>query len=165
MKVKSIMTRNPKFCGPETTVSEAARMMREIDAGVLPVVREGEVVGVITDRDIAVTLGERDRRGSEVAVGDVMSRGAHVCRSEDNLSSALTTMKEKRVRRLPVLQENGALCGILSTNDVILHCDEPADGRAVAYWDALETLRSICEHRYPTRLAVPPDVTALDRFV
>jgi CBS domain-containing protein len=165
MRVKSIMTRDVVFCRPETTLSDAARTMRRIDSGILPVVRKGELVGVVTDRDIAVSLAERGCRGSEVLVADVMSRGVQTCGENDDLRAALGIMKTKRIRRLPVVDENGSLCGILSMNDVLLCCEEPADGRAVAYRDAIETLRGICEHRYPVQPAQPPDVTALERFV
>ncbi|HTO74494.1 MAG TPA: CBS domain-containing protein [Thermoanaerobaculia bacterium] len=165
MKVKSIMARDVTFCGPETTLFEAAGMMRQIDSGILPVLREGELVGVITDRDIAVALGERDRRASEVRVDDAMSRGVYACRAEDRLSSALATMKMKRVRRLPVLDQTGRLCGILSMNDVILGCRATGDGGTELELEALETLRAVCEHRYPPRPAEGPDVTELARFV
>jgi CBS domain-containing protein len=165
MKVKSIMTRDVTSCGPETTLSEAIRTMRRVDCGVLPVVRKGELIGVVTDRDIAIALGERDRRGSEVLVADAMSRGVAACREDDDLSAALEIMRIKRVRRLPVLDRTGSVCGILSMNDAVLRGEEPADGRALADWDILRTLRGICEHRYPVRPEAPPDVTRLDRFV
>jgi hypothetical protein len=74
-------------------------------------------------------------------------------------------MKAKRVRRLPVLDAQRGLRGILSMNDVLLHAEPSGDGQAVSYEDAVRTLQSICEHRYPVPQKKPADVTELARYV
>lgn len=163
MKVKSLMTRVVTSCEPQSTLEEAGRTMRSIDSGVLPVLDHGQVAGVITDRDICIALTEHDRRGSEVRVAEVMSRGAWTCSETDSVRKALATMRAKRVRRLPVLDSNGGLAGILSINDVLRHAAKTGDGPGVSSEEALETLQRIGEHRYPAAPAPPADVTELAR--
>jgi signal-transduction protein with cAMP-binding, CBS, and nucleotidyltransferase domain len=139
--------------------------MRGIDSGVLPVMQKGRAVGVITDRDICLALAERDRRPSEVTVGEAMSRGVLTCVEQDGVRETLATMRARRVRRLPVIDTAGRLCGILSINDVIRHTEQAGDGQAVSYEDTVKTLQHICEHRYPAAPAKPADVTELARFL
>jgi signal-transduction protein with cAMP-binding, CBS, and nucleotidyltransferase domain len=122
-------------------------------------------LGVITDRDICLALAQSDRRPSEVFVAEAMSRGALICRGEDGVREALSTMRARRVRRLPVVDAAGKLCGILSINDVIRHTEQAGDGQAISYEDTVKTLQDICEHRYPVAPAKPADVTELARFV
>lgn len=163
MKVKTLMTRDLTRCSPETTLEAAGLKMREIDSGILPVVRNGKPVGVITDRDICLALTERNRRPSDVTVGDVMSRSLWAASEEDDLSKALALMKTRHVRRLPVLDSEDGLVGILSMNDVILHAKRIGNDHAVSYNEALETLKAICEHRYAARPAQSADVTQIVR--
>ncbi len=165
MKVNAIMTHEVTPCAPETSLCEAARTMREIDSGVLPVLRNGKVVGVITDRDICMALGECEQGAPRMSVGEKMSRSVFSCSEEDSIEEAFQTMKAKRVRRLPVLDAKQRLRGMLSMNDVILHAEESGNDRAVSYEDAVRTLQAICEHRYPPRPKKPEDVTELARYV
>lgn len=163
MRVKSLMTSQVTSCAPETSLAEAARTMRSIDAGILPVISGGKTIGVVTDRDIAVALGEADRRPSEMKVSEAMSRTLYSCSPDTDVRRALAPMKEKRVRRLPVLDEGGQLVGIVSINDVILHSEAAGDGWAVSYDEIVNTLQHICAHRYPIPPAKPADVTELAR--
>ena len=163
MKVKTIMTRDVACCAPDTTLDRAALTMREIDTGILPVVESDRLVGVVTDRDIALTLAEQDRRPSGTHVATAMSRGALTCAPEDSVAQALATMRARRVRRLPVVDSYGQVIGILSMNDVILHTQPAGNGQAVSYEDTIETLQRISEHRYPVPAPQPADVTELAR--
>jgi CBS domain-containing protein len=163
MKVQNIMTRDVACCAPDTTLGRAALTMREMDTGILPVLENDRIVGVITDRDIALALAERDRRPSEAQVAGAMSRGALTCRAEDGIAKALATMRSRRVRRLPVVDIFGQVVGMLSMNDVLLHTQPAGDGQAVAYEDTVETLQRISEHRYPVPAPQPDDVTELAR--
>jgi CBS domain-containing protein len=165
MRVKSVMSFPVITCPPETTLGEASRTMRGIDSGMLPVVRNGETLGVITDRDISLALADCDRRPSEISVGDAMSRGVLTCREDDDVGKNLATMRARRVRRLPVVTTAGKLCGILSINDVVRHTEQAGDGQAISYEDTIKTLQHICEHRYPVAPEKPTDVTELARFV
>ena len=125
----------------------AAHLWRA-DCGALPVIDEDrDLVGIITDRDICIALGTRDRPASEVVVDEVMSSRVHTCRAEDDVSVALGLMKEHRVRRLPVLDDQGKLVGILSMNDMVLSAGQgPGAVKSTAF---LQALRAICTHNLP----------------
>ncbi len=163
MRIESLMTRGVTSCAPERTLAEAGRTLRSIDSGVLPVVSEGRVVGVITDRDICIALTENDRRPSEMTVGEAMSRSVAACRPEAHVRRALAMMREKRVRRLPVVDAEGNLSGILSLNDAIRQADAGGEATGVSHSDVVHTLQKIGERRYPASAPALPDVTELIR--
>jgi CBS domain-containing protein len=118
MKVKELMTANVKHCGLETNLAAAAKIMWEGDCGAVPVTDErGRVVGVITDRDICIAAATRPRTEGEIPVKDVISRTLYTCAPGDDVRAALETMKIRKVRRLPVV-EQGRLAGILSIHDI-----------------------------------------------
>jgi CBS domain-containing protein len=146
------MTGDVKSCGPDTNLAAAAMIMWENDCGTIPVVDDaGKVIGMITDRDICMAAATKDREASRIAVGEVITGNVFSCRPEDDLSDALKTMQNERVRRLPVVNGEGELCGILSVNDILLRA-EVAGGKktsALSYPEAVDTLKSICEHRTP----------------
>ncbi|HKD11519.1 MAG TPA: CBS domain-containing protein, partial [Thermoanaerobaculia bacterium] len=118
MRVRDIMTRDPKTCSAKTTLQDAAFLMREAGCGILPVLEQGRLIGVVTDRDICLDLAERDKPASEIEVSDAMSWRVYFCNQNDRISQALETMTIKQVRRLPVADDDGRLCGILSIDDV-----------------------------------------------
>src|SRR4029453_8366086 len=99
MKVKDIMTGEPRVCTPDTTVGAAAQLMWEGDCGILPVVDDGELVGVVTDRDMYIALATRNARAAQLKVGAVASSPVATCAPEDDVHAALATMKQARVRR------------------------------------------------------------------
>ncbi len=150
MKVKDVMTSPVLFCAPETNLAAAAMIMWESDCGALPVVsHEKQVVGMITDRDICMAL-TKHRLASDIAVGEVASRAVYACSAHDDLKEALTTMEKERVRRLPTLDTDGVLQGMLSMNDVVLHAEQGTKGRktpALSYKDAISALKEIGAHR------------------
>lgn len=150
MKVRDAMTRNVKCCTPDTNLAAAIELMWKADCGVLPVVDNGKLAGIITDRDISIALGTRNRRASEVTVRDVATRQVETCAPEAELSSALAIMRRAKVRRLPVT-ENGKLEGILALNDIIGAVDRARGD--IAYEDVVDTLRAIGEHRGQTQPA------------
>ena len=152
MKVKEVMTTNPKVCSLSDNLSAAAGLMWENDCGILPVVAEGgKVVGLITDRDICMAANLKNQRLSNLAVEDVISGDVYACEAEDDIRSALEIMQENKVRRLPVIAADGTLQGILSMNDVILKADEPKEKKApdLSYGEVVKTYKSICQHRSP----------------
>src|SRR5512138_3776636 len=101
MKVKDLMSTDVRTCTPETTVAEAAHLMWDGDCGILPVVDEGELVGVVTDRDMYIALATQNARASHLRVGALATRDVVTCAPEDDVTAALTLMTRARVRRLP----------------------------------------------------------------
>lgn len=143
MRVVDIMMGTPYFCSPEANLGVAAELMWKGDCGFLPVVdRSAKIVGVVTDRDICIALGTRGRLPSEVTVGEVMTSRVHLCVPEDDIHEALREMREGHVRRLPVVTKNGALVGVISIDDVILHARSEGLGR-VAELTTEEVLRTL----------------------
>lgn len=117
MKVSECMTRNVKMANPGETLQEACRMMADCDAGILPVSEGDRLVGMITDRDIAVR-GIAQGLGPEAKVGDVMSREVKYCYEDDDSDTVLHNMADLQVRRLPVLTREKRLVGIVSLADL-----------------------------------------------
>jgi CBS domain-containing protein len=151
MKAKEVMTSNVQTCMPETSLATAAMMMWEKDCGVLPVVNVSDkVVGMITDRDICMGAATKQRDPSTIAVAEVISGNAYGCEPDDDVRQALKTMKEKRVRRLPVIDADGKLHGILSLNDAVLGAKENgAKKQDLSYGDVMQTFKAICAHPAP----------------
>ncbi len=120
MKVRNVMTATPAFCNLGTDLGAAVELLWNCNCGILPVVNDQkEVLSVITDRDICVALGTRNRLPGEIAVGEVAKQKAICCSTEDDIRSALDRMAEAGVRRLPVVNAQNRLEGILSMDDVI----------------------------------------------
>ena len=140
------MTKTVASCRPDANLAEVSALMWEHDCGQIPVVDEqGKVTNVITDRDICIALGTRNQPACEIRVSDVHRRAAVVCKSDDNLRSALKTMAAERVRRLPVVDAEGVLVGILSLDDVTLQARHhgDTDRPPVSFEDVMNTLRAI----------------------
>jgi CBS-domain-containing membrane protein len=158
MKIQDMMTRKVESCGPGADLAAAAMIMWRQDCGVVPVLDEQKrVVGVLTDRDICMAVATRHRRPEELRVRDVIGRRLFTARPEDDVRVALELMRNERVRRLPVVDAEKRLVGMVSINDVVLSA-EPATGRATADLtanDVLETLKAICAHAVPMRVAKP----------
>jgi CBS domain-containing protein len=122
VKIQDVMTRNPASVTPDAPASEAAQIMKNEDVGVVPVVENNDsrrLVGVVTDRDLAVRLVAEGRDGQS-RVRDVMSAGhLHTRSPDDDLDAAMDTMAKEQVRRIPIVDERGALVGIVSQADVV----------------------------------------------
>lgn len=122
MKIQDVMTKNPATVTPDAPATEAARIMKDEDVGVVPVVENNEsrkLVGVITDRDLAIRLVAEGRDG-QTRVRDAMSSGhLHTGRADDDLDKAMEQMAREQVRRIPVVDERGALVGIVSQADIV----------------------------------------------
>ena len=120
MKASELMTRDPRTCEPNHDLSCSIRIMREEDTGIVPVTEgngEARVVGVITDRDIALTLGERDARPSDIQVGDVMKTEVVSVSPDAGVQDVSRRMQQAQIRRVLVV-EDGRLVGIISTADL-----------------------------------------------
>lgn len=152
MKVHDVMTAHVQYCSPSTDLAAAAVMMFAGDCGALPVLHEHKVMGILTDRDIAIALGTRGKHASEIPVGEVMSTRMYACAPDDDIHTALKTLRREKVRRLPVIDSHGELQGIVSMNDVVLHAEHAHGQKApdLTYDDVVSTFKAICEHRHPS---------------
>lgn len=140
------MTGDPTTCTPGTTVAEAASLMWERDCGILPVVDDGVLTGVVTDRDLFIALATRDVRPSELTIGEVSGRTPVRCSPEDDVETALAMMRLARVRRLPVVAIDGKVLGLLSMNDFLL---TSGSDREIRNEDVVEALQAISGHGLP----------------
>jgi CBS-domain-containing membrane protein len=155
MRVEEIMTKQVSVCTAGTNAAKAAELMWIHDCGILPVVEDssGRIVGVVTDRDLFIALGTKGQNASELIVGDVMRQDVLCCAPIDDLHSALKLMAEHQVHRLPVVDGNGWLTGILSLNDVVLHTKQRQNGVGVSYEDVVKTLMAVCRHDHQRKTA------------
>jgi CBS domain-containing protein len=121
VKIQDVMTRDPRCLTPEASAREAARMMRDENVGVIPVVEgkgSNKLVGVVTDRDLAVRI-VAEGRDAETRVRDVMSAGLHTCGPDEDIDTVMETMSTEQVRRIPIVDERGSLVGIVAQADVV----------------------------------------------
>lgn len=153
MKVQDIMTVSPEACRPEDNLAQAVAQLWNLDCGVLPVVdHAGRVAGILTDRDICIALGTRNQRASEVRVLSVMRTSVETCGPDDDVITALARMADRQVRRLPVVDDEHRLLGIVSLSDAA--CATGSGSQAVRPGAVVETLRSVCRHALPVPVAV-----------
>jgi CBS domain-containing protein len=152
MKVKNLMTPEPRACSRGTNLAEAAALMLDADCGILPVVDEqGKLVGVVTDRDMFIALATRNKLASQLTVDDVARRRVFTCGPDDDVQTALAALKRHQVRRLPVEGFAGTVAGIVSMNDILRAAGKKGVGNA----EIVDTFQAICAHHHPT-----PHVTA-----
>ena len=118
-KVQVAMHKGVEWAGPDTPVIELAKLMRKHDIGAIPIGENDQLIGMVTDRDIVCKgLAEDNFDARRATARDVMTQGIHCCREDDNLAKAIRHMEELRVRRLPVINKNKRMVGILSLGDV-----------------------------------------------
>lgn len=160
MKTKERMTAPVAVCHPENNLAEVAALMWEHRSGALPVVdAQQRVISMITDRDVCIALGTRDLRASEVLVKDVAPPRVFTCQAHDDVSLALHTMVSQNVRRLPVVDEEMKVVGLISIDFFLMHA-EP--GRAgVLSLEVLDALRTIIESRLPDHPREKTEVMAM----
>jgi predicted transcriptional regulator len=118
MKVKNCMHNGAQWVSPETTVKAVANAMLEQDIGAVPVGENDRLIGMVTDRDIALRAVANGKDVSALMARDVMTRGIIWCRDSDDLSHAANLMQSRQVRRLPVIDKNKRMVGILSLGDL-----------------------------------------------
>ncbi len=130
MKVSEVMTRDVQTVQPDQTAREAASFMLSADAGSIPVTEGERLVGMITDRDIAVR-GVANGSGPDTPVRDLMTSDCICARENDNVEDIARKMREAQVRRLPVIDEQQKLCGIVSLGDLSRETDDATAGEAL----------------------------------
>ncbi|HUA19531.1 MAG TPA: CBS domain-containing protein [Bryobacteraceae bacterium] len=144
MKVRDVMVKDVKFCTPKTNLAEVAEIFWKAGVGALPVVEEGRVLGIVTDRDISIALGTRNAKAADVLVKDIVFPKVFYSQADDDIHVALGTLKAQKVRRLPVVDEKGALTGILCLDDIVLYAEEAVG--ELTYADVVGAMQAICEH-------------------
>ena len=155
MKVKELMTPDAKAIWLTQSLADAAKQMWENDCGVLPIIKDGQkVVGMITDRDICMATAMRDKNPSSISVEEVMNTTVYAAEPEEDVEQALQTMREHQIRRLPVLNLEGELQGIVSMNDIVLKAKGNGKKPRIDYGDVVKTYQAICEHPLPMVRAV-----------
>ena len=130
-KVHEVMTDRPRAVTPETTVSEAAKLMKNDDIGSLPILDGEQLAGMVTDRDIVIRAIAEGKDARGMPVREVASRELVTVNADEELSSALQLMASQQVRRLPVVDDDGRLVGILAQADVAVEAKEKAVGEMV----------------------------------
>ena len=121
MNIKDVMTLNPISCPAGATLKNVAEVMRDEDVGEVPIVEEDgsrRLVGVVTDRDIVVRTVAAGRDPSTVRASDCMTEPAITCKESDTLEDCAQAMATHRIRRMPIVDENGELCGIVAQADL-----------------------------------------------
>jgi CBS domain-containing protein len=119
MKVKEAMHKGVDWVGPNTPLSELAKLMRDHDIGAMPIGENDKLIGMVTDRDIICEGLANDKLDCRTATArDVMTPGIHTCREDDDLAKAIRHMEELKIRRLPVINKSMRMVGILSLGDV-----------------------------------------------
>jgi CBS domain-containing protein len=121
MKVKKLMTTDAGYCSAEENLTKAVEIMWQRDCGAVPVV-DGEMkpVGMITDRDIAIAASSKNRKPSQIKITEIISNKIFTCLETDDAEEALRKMRRAKIKRLPVVGEDGALVGVISITDLIL---------------------------------------------
>ncbi|MFL6759750.1 CBS domain-containing protein [Sphingomonas sp.] len=130
MKVSEVMTRDVQTIQPDQTAQEAASFMLNADAGSIPVTDGGRLIGMITDRDIAVR-GVAKGNGPDTPVRELMTDDLVVVRIDDDVEEAATKMSDAQVRRLPVIDQDERLCGIVSLGDLSREADTECASEAL----------------------------------
>lgn len=157
MKIETLMTRPVRACAPTDTLDTAAHLMWEGDCGIVPVVdADGRPVGVLTDRDVCMSALFNGAPLGELPVARAMSRELVCVSSSDSIHDALDRMRERRVRRLPVVDAEGRLAGMLSLADVagLWSRREGDDERELRADDLARALAGVCHGAQPEPDAV-----------
>jgi CBS domain-containing protein len=130
-RIQEVMTSDPRSVSPDAPVADASRIMRDEDTGIVPIVEDGKRIGTITDRDIVVRLIAEGRDASSATVRDIASTDLVTVDPQQDLDEALRLMAQHQVRRLPVVEEDGRLVGILSQADVARQAQDKQTGELV----------------------------------
>lgn len=132
MQVKQVMSENVVVVNPEATVEEAAKKMDESDVGVLPVCDNEELLGMVTDRDMAIRAVARGRDPKRTKVKDVMTPVVVYCYDDQDIEEAVSLMEERQLRRLVVFNRDKQLVGVLSIGDLALYAGNELAGEVLS---------------------------------
>ena len=158
MKVKEVMMGTPYSCQLDTNLGAATELMWVGNCGFLPVVgADSKVVGVVTDRDICIALGTRNKLPGDVTVREVLSSKLYSCSPDDEIHVALQEMRNGGVRRLPVITETGNLVGVISMDDLVKKAEAVGMGNQpeLSTDEVVRTYRAIDQRRVPQIVLTP----------
>jgi CBS domain-containing protein len=133
-KCNEVMTKSPVCCLQNDTVSKVAELMRSKDIGGVPIIENEQtkkLIGIVTDRDLALKIVAGGRDPKSMKAEEVMTRKVVTCRAEDDLQKALDAMSQHRLRRIPVVDNNNGIVGIIAQADVATRVDQPEKTAAV----------------------------------
>ena len=131
--IREVMTSNPRTIESGTPVAEAAKLMRDEDVGLAPVVEGDRLVGTLTDRDIAIRVVAEGKDPASTPVREVASTDVVTVTPEQDLDEALSLMAQHQVRRVPVVEQDGRLVGVVAQADVARRSDEQQTGELVGH--------------------------------
>lgn len=134
MKVREIMSENPACCLTTTSLQETARMMHDYDCGCIPVVADEDTkkpIGMITDRDITIRTVAHGKNPLEMTAGEIMSEQVITVTPDTSVEECGNLMKENQIRRVAVIDENGACCGMVAQADIAINASENTTGEVV----------------------------------
>jgi len=149
MTIKEVMTKNPAFCAPSSSAQTAALVMQQKDTGIVPVTEDAfsrKLAGVVTDRDLCLAVLAHGRDPSHVWVQECMTREPVTCHLDEEIGAALRRMREHQIRRIPVVDEEGNLKGMVSLADLVRQ-------RVISPAELFDTMEKICEPAVETRVA------------
>lgn len=131
MNVEQAMHKGASCVSPDAPIAEIARLMKKDDIGAVPVCENDRLVGMITDRDMALRLLSNGADPKSQTARDVMTKGIIYCRSDQSIEDAIHLMEDKKVRRLPVINDKKRLVGMLSLSDISHHASRELSGELV----------------------------------
>lgn len=143
LRVRDVMTPDPAFVSPDETIQRAAQLMDELNVGALPVCEGRRLTGIITDRDITVRCTAAGKAPDQAKVSDAMSAGTQWAKQDDDIDTAREMMAERQIRRLPVVDDNEQLIGIVSLGDLATKAGDAEE--------AGETLLDVSDPAEPDR--------------
>jgi CBS domain-containing protein len=131
MNIQEVMTSDVSYVSPDTPILEIARRMREADIGSMPVVENGRLIGMVTDRDIVVRVVAEGRSTQAATARDAMSPGIFYCFESESVEDVLHKMADQQIRRLPVINQDNRLVGVVSLGDLSLTGKRKRAGEAL----------------------------------
>ena len=126
MKCKEVMTADPVCCDPDDSAAQIAKLMKTEDVGSLPICEDRQskkLIGIVTDRDLAMNVVAEGKDSNSVKARDVMTREPVTCRADDDIQRAFEAMERHQVRRIPVVDQENCLIGIIAQADVANRCE------------------------------------------
>jgi CBS domain-containing protein len=152
MKVKDVMMRTPYACHQDTNLGAATELMWKGNCGFLPVLDStGKIRAVLTDRDICIALGTRNVLAGEITVAEIAHDKLFTCGPDDNIHDALRVMRDGHVRRLPVVNSDSKVVGIVSLHDILLRAEASRFGKEpdLSSDEVVRTYRDILQRDLP----------------
>ena len=133
-KCSEVMTKNPVCCLPENLVTKAAQLMKSEHVGSIPVIENEEtkkLVGIVTDRDLTIRIVAEGLDAKSTKVETVMARKLVTCSADDDLQKAVDAMSKNQLRRIPIVDDDNKILGIIAQADVVMHFDHPKKAAAM----------------------------------